>query len=146
MKAGTGWRRTTESRSRAPGEPIRRGIGSGRIQWRGVLQPSHHSGTRPFSLSYVEEKNILHIFWRLDIFVGGGPGNRLLRWQCGLPEDTCCGVQVTLKGGNHQPVEWSETVDGDWHPYGDVEMAWILVDNKTLRAVLNSKFIFIHTV
>lgn len=64
-------------------------IGSGRIQWRGVSRHSCPTGTRPFSLPYVEEKIILHIFGDLTFFfhewvgggagVGGGPGNRLLR-------------------------------------------------------------------
>ena len=30
------------------------------------------TGGGPSVLPYVEERNILQIFWRLDIFVGGG--------------------------------------------------------------------------
>lgn len=61
-----------------PEEPMRIEIGSGRIQWRGVSQRSCPTGTRPFSLPYVEEKIILHIFGDLTSFFfqgcGGGAG------------------------------------------------------------------------
>lgn len=69
MKAGTGWKRTTEAcRTGVPEEPMRIEIGSGRIQWHGVSQHSCPTGTRPFSLPYVEEKIILHIFGDLTFF------------------------------------------------------------------------------
>lgn len=69
MKAGTGWKRTTEAcRMGVPEGPMRIEIGSGRIQWHGVSQHSCPTGTRPFSLPYVEEKIILHIFGDLTFF------------------------------------------------------------------------------
>lgn len=101
-KAGTGWRRTTEACSMGvPEEPMRIEIGSGRIQWRGVSQRSCPTGTRPFSLPYVEEKIILHIFGDLTSFFfsrvwGGGGG--------GVQETGFWGDSGTPCGGNSHPA------------------------------------------
>lgn len=70
MKAGTGWKRITETCSGGPrgADAIRDWVGKDPIA-RGLSRPS---GTRPFGLPYVEERNILHIFWRLVIFLWVG--------------------------------------------------------------------------
>lgn len=75
MKAGTGWTRTTEIRYN------RLQIGSGlRLQSNRVVsaaQAASPGGSRPFhSLPYVEERNFLHIFWRLCIIFIGAVGSR----------------------------------------------------------------------
>lgn len=53
---------------------------------------------------------------------------------CGLTEDPRCGNQ-------HDDGVESHVCTGR-----AVETAQVLMDNKTLRAVLYSKFIFIHTL
>lgn len=103
-KAGTGWKRTTETCSGGPAGaneirdwvekgPIARGLAAQPPQW-------------PCSLPYVEEKNILHIFWRLFFFLCVG-GIRLQKRHCGLPEDTCSGIR---------PARAELDVDGDPQP------------------------------
>lgn len=138
-----------ESLSLAVGGPtgadaIRDWVGKDPIAWGLAAQPPQwHQAPSVF---HMWKRRIFSIFSGdlIIFFVGGGPGNRLLRWQCGLPEDTCCRIQLISK--EVTPRQRSVAVDGDPQPCGDVATAWILVHNKTLRAVLYSKFIFIHTL
>lgn len=94
MKAGTGWTRTTETlklcgRGEEGGGPrrasqIRDWVETDPVA-RGCRSPAAPVAPGPSCLSYVEEKFILHIFWRLCIFVqvvenvrGGGAGFLLI--------------------------------------------------------------------
>lgn len=133
-KAGTGWKRTTETCSGGPAGaneirdwvekgPIARGLAAQPPQW-------------PCSLPYVEEKNILHIFWRLFFFCV---------WEeSGFRNDiVVCQRTLAVESGQRERSWMSmetHSLAGLWR------QREILMDDKTLRAVLHSNFIFLHTL
>lgn len=117
-----------------PEEPMRIEIGSGRIQWRGVSQRSCPTGTRPFSLPYVEEKIILHIFGDLTFFFFSRVGEEGSRKQA---SEVTVGLPV-----EGTPIQQSGAVERHPHPQRAGETTRISVDLETLRAVSHSKIYF----
>lgn len=81
MKAGTGWTRTIETLKWGGGGPRRASEIKNWVETdpiaRGCRGPAAPVASGPSCLSYVEEKFILHIFWRLYYVC------RWLRWGGG---------------------------------------------------------------
>ena len=80
MKAGTGWKRTTETGSRGPrgANEIRDWVKKDPIA-RGSHSPAAPVAPDP-SVFHMWKRRIFSIFFGdLIFFVGGGPGNRFLR-------------------------------------------------------------------
>lgn len=75
MKGRGGPRGANEIRDWVKKDPIAWGFASPLTHW-------------PFSIPYVEEKNILHIFWRLNIFYGWGSRKQPSEVTVGLARET----------------------------------------------------------
>lgn len=112
MKAGTGWKRTTETcgeggprganeiRDWVGKDPIARGLAAQLPHWHQSIRSSICG----------REESIFSIFFGdLMFFLWVGvQENRLVRWQPDLPEDTCCGIQLISKEVTSSQRSWAE--------------------------------------
>lgn len=145
MKVGTGWKRITETWGWGCGGP--RGANAIKDWVRkdpiamGSRSPAAPVALNP-SVFHMWKRAIFSIFFGdLTFFCGWGSG--FLRWQCGLPEDTCCRIQLIWK--DVTPSQRSVAADGDTHPCGDVRRHeyWWTTKPSGLCYIANL-FLYIH--
>lgn len=114
MKAGTGWKRTIETccgGGGIPEEPTRLTSGSLRIRQHEVPPPGRPSGTRAFSLPYVEEKEYSPYLLETRYFqcgwdrMGVGPRKQVFEVTVWLARRHSLWSSANLKGGNFHQAE-----------------------------------------